>query len=72
MRMKNGSYGFMKNSLSSKDDAQLAPVYVVMTSSPQQRGKITVPCKATKPLATWLQKTLHLSYASSPGSSHRE
>lgn len=66
----NESYGFMKNNLSSEDEAQLAPVFVVISSavdpSPQQRGKIMVPCKATNPLATGLQKTLHHMYAGSP------
>lgn len=56
----NESNGFMKNNLSSEDEAQLAPVFMVISSavdpSPQQRGKIMVPCKATTLLPLGLRR----------------
>lgn len=58
----------MENNLFSKDDAQLAPVCVVMNPSAQQRCEIKVACKVTKPFDTGLQKTFHHMYGVSPGS----
>lgn len=70
--LEDKSYGFMKNNLSSKDDAHPAPACVVMNPSAQQRCETKVPCRVTKPFATGLQETLHHTYAGSPGSGHGE